>query len=514
MISRHIRLSSLIAVLIAAPLASPLVAQGVSAQLQGTIQSSTGQAVAGATVVVRNAETGFVRTVQTDAGGRFVATALPVGPYVVSVTKSGFQNASNIRVNLNLGDAAPLNVRLAPESSATVQVVATTSQVDNERSAAASFISPDNLANLPVFNRSFTSLATLSPQVVVDSSRGNLAIAGQRGVNTSINIDGGDNNEPFFGGAVGAAEGKTPFTISIEAIREYQVITDGASAEFGRMGGGYVNAITKSGSNDLAGSLFYYQRPQSLVARQPNLNGVVDSNKVGDFKQMQFGFSLGGPIIKDKLLYFIAYDGQRRTDPINMIWGGNNPKVLDPSNRYDAVLISKAGSYDSKADSNTYFIRFDWNLNPDNTIQFRINHSSFKGDVGAGITAAKENLSSDEITTDAYVIQWNWVINANWLNEARVNYVKDDMPRVPYSTIPEVSISGTGYYGAYPFDRTYNTKRMQFQENISYVTPVLQFKAGIDYNTVDVSVPNLHAFFSYLFSKLNYADFFLRPTLV
>jgi hypothetical protein len=487
MTSRHIRISGLIAVLIAAPLASPLVAQGVSAQLSGTVKASSGAAVAGATVVIRNSETGFVRTVQTDATGRYVATALPVGPYTVGVTKAGFQAASNIKVNLNLGDAAPLNIKLAQESSTTVEVVASVSKVDSDRSSAATFISTDALANLPVFNRSFTSLATSTPQVVVDSQRGNLAIAGQRGVNTSINIDGGDNNEPFFGGALGAGEGKTPFTISIEAIREYQVVTDGASAEFGRMGGGYVNAITKNGTNDIGGSVFYYTRPQSLVARQPNLNGIVDSNKVFDFKQQQMGFSIGGPIIKDKLFYFIAYDGQRQTSPYNMVWGGNTPVTLNPANVNDAVLISKAGAYSSQADSDAIFARLDWNINVDHSLQFRINHSKFNGDVGAGITAAKENLSSDIITTDSYVLQWNWVINANWMNEARVNYTKDDMPRVPYSTIPEVSISGVGFYGAYPFDRTYNTKRVQFQDNVSYVTPVVQIRAGIDYNSIDVS---------------------------
>jgi hypothetical protein len=133
------------------------------------------------------------------------------------------------------------------------------------------------------------------------------------------------------------------------------------------------------------------------------------------------------------------------------------------------------------------FARFDWNLTTDQTLQFRINHSKFKGDVGSSNMAAQENLASDQITTDAYVLQWNWVLSGNWMNEFRVNYTKDDMPRVPYATTPEVSITNVGYFGAYPFDRTYNTKRTQFQENISYVTPTFQVKAGLDYNNVDVS---------------------------
>ena len=487
---RHLNCTSLAALLVAA---APIMAQGVSTQLGGRVLDTNGAPVAGATVVIRNGETGLTRTLQTNDEGRYLATLLPVGPYAVTVTKAGFQTAANLKVNLNLGDAAPMTIRLARESGTVVEVVATTAQVDSERASAAAIISTDNLTNLPVFNRSFTNLATLAPQVVVDSSRGNLAIGGQRGVNTSINIDGGDNNEPFFGGATGAAEGKTPFTISIEAIREYQVITDGASAEFGRMGGGYVNAITKNGTNDLSGSLFVYTRPRLFVEAGPTLlqpSGKSTSNPVGVFQQQQFGFSVGGPIIKDKLFFFLAYDAQRQKTPINMVWGGGTPVALDPTipgQANDAVLIGKAGAYSSKADSDTLFARFDWNITTDQTLQLRLNHSKFKGEVGAGITAAYENLASDTVTTDAYVLQWNWVLNANWLNEVRFNSTKDDMPRSPYSTTPEVTISSVGFYGAYPFDRTYNTKRTQITEAISYVTPTLQLKAGFDLNNIDVS---------------------------
>ena len=491
--SRHLSTSSLAALLVAA---APLMAQGVSTQLGGRVLDAKGGAVAGATVVIRNQETGLTRTLQSNAEGRYMATMLPVGPYVVTVTKAGFQTAGNIKLNLNLGDAAPLTVKLAPETGAVVEVVAASAQVDSERASAAAIISTDNLSNLPVLNRSFTNLATLAPQVVVDSSRGNLSIAGQRGVNTSINIDGGDNNEPFFGGAIGAAESKAPFTISIEAIREYQVVTDGASAEFGRMGGGYVNAITKNGTNDVAGSLFYYTRPRIWVEPGPTLlqpNGNTTSYPVGDFKQEQYGFSMGGPLVKDKLFYFVAYDAQRKTSPTTQIYGGASGLStaaggpLSASNPYDAILLAKGGNYSSPENSEAIFARLDWNITTDQTLQLRLNHSSYTGDTAGGVYYTAENVSSDNNSADTYVLQWTWVINGNWMNEFRVNYAKDDMPRVPYSKTPEVVITNVGTYGAYPFDRTYNTKRTQFQENISYVTPTLQVKAGFDYNNVDVS---------------------------
>lgn len=480
----HPRLPRLMALLVAT---APLMAQGVSTQLSGRVLDTQSHPISGALVTLRSTETGFVRTVSTDANGSYILPLLPVGAYHVGASKSGYQTATNIRVNLDLGTAAPVVIRLAPVAESTVEVAATITTLDTDRATAATIVSPDALAELPVFNRSFTSLATLTPQVTVDSSRGNLAIGGQRGINTSINIDGGDNNEPFFGGALGAAEGKTPFTISIEAIREYQVVTDGASAEFGRMGGGYVNAITKSGTNDFGGSLFYYTRPQSMVARQPNLNGVPDSNKVDDFTQNQFGFSAGGPILKDKLFYFAAYDGQRKTTPVNLTWGGANPVSLDPTKAADAALVGRSQGYDYHENSDTVFLRFDYLPSTDHSLQFRLNQSKFNGDAYYGQTSAYENTLSDVVKTTSLVGQWNWNLSANWFNEARFTYAKDEMPRTTRTNIPEVSISNVGYYGANPYPRDYSTKRTQIQDAVSYVTPTLQIKAGIDYNRISVS---------------------------
>ncbi len=486
--STHLRFSSLVALIVAAPIAAPLAAQGVSAQLPGTVQSTSGQPISGATVVIRNAETGFVRTVQTDGTGRFLGTALPVGPYVINVTKAGFQNASNIKVNLNLGDAAPLAVKLAAENSATVEVVAVASQVDSDRSAAVTLFTPESLNTLPVKGRGFLDFALLSPQVTISSERGNIAIGGQRGINTSINVDGGDYNDAFFGGTNGGAEGKTPFTVSIEAVREFQVVTDGASAEFGRMGGGYLNAITKTGTNELNGSIFYYNRPQSLVAVDPQTG-----KEVSDFTTVQYGGSVGGPIIKDKLFYFVAFDAQKESRPVQFFWHNgrtdfNNPAPLDPTtNPNDAALVARDGAYKTKADSLTVFARLDWILNEDHNIQFRINRSSFEGNTNSGPTNSLGNVSSDNIKTLQLVGQWNWTISNNWLNEFRLNYVKEELPRVPNSTTAQVNISSVGVYGKYPFTRQFETVRTEISEAISYVTPTIQVKGGFDYNGTKIS---------------------------
>ncbi|HXC18100.1 MAG TPA: carboxypeptidase regulatory-like domain-containing protein [Holophagaceae bacterium] len=459
-------------------------------QLAGLVSDGNGQPVSLATITIRNEETGYTRVVQTAENGRYLAVNLPVGPYTVSVTKSGFQTASGVKVNLNLGDAAPLNVKLASEASATVEVVATAAAVDSERSTQAAIINPDALKNLPASNRDFMSLATTTPQVVRDSQRGNMAIAGQRGVNTSIQIDGGDVDEPFFGGATGAAEGATPFTISLEVIKEYQVVTDGASAEYGRMGGGYVNAITKSGTNDFGGSVFYYTRPKAWISQEPYLigtDGVSRQTPIADYSQSQFGFTAGGPIVKDKLFYFVGYDGQRKTNPITQQF----IPALDTTQANQAALNSFGGNYDTKNDSNVFFGRVDWILNESQTLQFRLNASKYSGTVGAGSTATVSNTASDDVKTLQGTVQWNWTLSSNWLNEASFFFVKDELPRVADSTLPQVQVSngGTtvGYYGAYPFERQFQTKRYEVKDALSFVTATSQLRMGIDYNRTDVS---------------------------
>src|SRR5262249_53326895 len=135
-----------------------------------------------------------------------------------------------------------------------------------------------------------------------ENERGTIALSGQRGLFTNVTIDGVDFNDGFFGGTVGAAEGRAPLAISQESIKEFTVITNGASVEFGRSGGGFVNVVTKGGTNNLHASGFYYYQPQSLIADFPN------GQKAADQKKDEYGASLGGKLVPDKLFYFLSYD--------------------------------------------------------------------------------------------------------------------------------------------------------------------------------------------------------------
>lgn len=464
--------------------ALPMFAQGVSTQLSGVVTSKDGSPVEGAAVQVRNAETGLTRVVRTDAKGRYLAPILPVGPYSVTVTKEGFQTASNLKVNLNLGDGAPLNVRLAGVASAIVEVTAAVISVDTERAAAATFVSTEAMETLPTNGRRWENFALLTPQVTI-SSRGDIAIGGQRGVNTAVNVDGGNYNSSFFGGTLGSEAGGTPFTLSSESIREFQVVTDGASAEFGGNGGGYLNAITKSGSNEFSGGVFFYERPQSLVATRH-----IDGNKVSDFTNRQFGFSVGGPILKDKLFYFVSVDFQRDSRPNNVTYGSSasSPQIgtLNPAVAADKALLDNSAPYSAKNNQDAIFARLDWMINTDHALQFRINRSSFTGDNGASFSTANSATSLEEGKTLSLVGQWNWNISANWLNEFRLNSVTEELPRTPRGTKPQVFISSFGMYGKALFGREFESKQFQISNILTYVTPEWQVRGGVQYIAYDI----------------------------
>ena len=480
----HLSSSALMALIVAS--AVPAYSQSAFSQVLVSVTDAQGKPLSGVVITLRSEETGQLRTSRTESNGLFQFANMPVGPYVASASKDGFQSASGVKLYLSLNGSNPLNIRLASVTERTVEVFSSVSSVDPSRSSAATMISPENMNNLPVAGRSFLDFATLTPQVIVESGRGNLAIAGQRGVNTSVNLDGADNNESFFGGAVGSAEGKTPFTVSIEAVREFQVVTDGASAEYGRMGGGYINAVTKSGTNEYTGSLFYYKRPQNLVALRPSF-GVAGSNTIADFKSIQQGFSFGGPLIKDKLFFFVAYDGQRKTTTNNFAWGTSSlPLTLDLTQASDQVLASKGGSYAVPEDSNVFFARLDWVANADNTFTLRYNKSEFKGLYNNGSNVAFENTTPDVVDTESLVGQWNWTISSNLLSEFRVSQSGNSLPRIARTSIPRVSVSNVGSYGGNNFFREYEQERTQVQETITYVAPNYTIKFGADFNKTSI----------------------------
>lgn len=483
MTSRHFKTSALMALLVAAAPVFSQVTQTTGA-IRGIVSSKQGAFIEGATLTLTSKETGQTRTVVTDMLGYYSLPFLPIGSYEITVNAKGHKTIKEGRIRVNLGQTNTLTFDMdAAVAEATVEVVAVNAQIDTERASSATLLTTDSLTNLPVSGRKWESFAFLAPGVTTSTQRGDIAIGGQRGVNTTINVDGGNYNSSFFGGTLGQEAGGTPFTLSSEAIREFQVITDGASAEFGRMGGGYLNAITKNGTNEFTGSVFYYQRPQNLVAKRHS-----DGKPSPDFSNKQFGATVGGPILKDKLFYFVAIDLQRddRPNPVTFGPSAASPITLLPGTPANDALLSRNASYTTHNNLDSIFARLDWYLNPNQNLQFRVNHSKFSGDNNSGFNRTYDDTSLEEGKTTSVVGQWTWTINPSWMNEVRVNQVKEELPRIARTGQAQVAITAVGTYGQNQFNRAFETKNTQFSDVVTFISGNLQIRAGGDLTITDV----------------------------
>src|SRR5262249_22435788 len=280
------------------------------ARLNGTVTDPTGAAIPGAKVTVHNTETGLTRETQTTEAGLYDFPNLPVGLYELTIEKAGFSSVKRTGILLTVGATATIDTSLEVGGvTAIVEVVAATPVVETSRSSTANTISMESVNNMPLDGRSFIDLRPLTPGVVRDPTRGgDFAFGGQRGPNNSVLVDGADSNNLFYGQATGRT-GFRPPAFSQGAIQEFQVNTNAFAAEIGRAGGGVINVITRSGSNDFHGSAFEFYRDKGI-----NANTFINNRNrapKSPYHFNQFGGTFGGPIQHDKLFVFLSYDGQR-----------------------------------------------------------------------------------------------------------------------------------------------------------------------------------------------------------
>ena len=240
-------------------------AQATTGVIQGTIADPTGAAVPDTRVEAKNLATNFTRSQDSDASGRFALLQMPPGRYTVTASKPGFATIVQENLELTVGQALSLTISMRI-SSLSEEITITAEPVDVARVESSTTLNEFTVSSTPVLGRKFEDLLTLTPGVgIVQGPDGDeINFAGQRGVFNNISVDGGDYNNGFFGEQVGGQ--RAAVDISMEAVREFQVVATGASAEFGRTAGGVVNVITKSGTNDVHGSLFHYQRLGALTA--------------------------------------------------------------------------------------------------------------------------------------------------------------------------------------------------------------------------------------------------------
>lgn len=288
-------------------------AQLTTGTILGVIADDSGAALPGATVIVLNVETGLSRTVFTNERGRYEAPNLPVGMYEVSGTLAGFGTAVRRGIDLTVGRNAVVDL-VVPLATVQQEVVVTADTVLVETTSAtvSNLISSKSVQELPLVNRDLTQLAFLQPGVIKSPAGGGVfaglgekfTVAGARGTQNLYLLDGVSNSD-----LSGNPQGVSGSYSGAETVQEIQIVTNNYSAEYRSAAGGIVSAITKSGTNALHGSLFEFFRNDALDA--PNYFDKQFNNPKPDFNRNQFGGSVGGPIMHNRLFFFGSYEGLR-----------------------------------------------------------------------------------------------------------------------------------------------------------------------------------------------------------
>jgi carboxypeptidase family protein/TonB-dependent receptor-like protein len=456
-----------------------------TSRISGTVQDSSGAALPGVTVTATNKETGLQQVSVTDENGFYRVLNLPTGTYEITAELDGFATATAPNVRLLLGSTPTVNFNL---QSATVSETITVTAdelpvVEVTNTAVGTTIQQEQIENLPSFGRDFKQLVLLTPESRIESERGTLSLSGERGINTSVTVDGMDYNNAFFGGTVGGAEGRAPLSISQESIKEFAVVTNGASVEYGRSGGGFVNIVTKSGTNNLHGSAFYFDQPESLVSDFPRV-GPTAGRDAADQKKDQYGGSLGGPLVKDKIFYFLSYDKQKQdlTVPIN---GAN----LNASYFAKYPALASPPAYVQTRDGSVTFGRLDYQVSPSQRLMVRANLTDYEGINGTSDSASRtESYNGVEgLDSKAYVGSWSGQFGSNWLNDLNLNYINEDTPRDDKGlNLPEIQVGGLRFGEVSFLPIQTNNKRKAFADTLTYLRDRHVLKAGVDYNDTSV----------------------------
>ena len=285
---------------------APAYTQVNTADITGRITDQQGNVVSGATVTAANKGTGASRTVTTNDAGEYTITQLPPGKYDLSVEAKNFSKALAQDFELNVGAKVTKNFELQPgEITATVQVTGEAAAVNTVTSEIGKSITPQEIQNLPLLNRTFANLSLIAPEArpvgTFDPTKthvGNVAFSGGDGRQVDVNVDGGDNKDNVVGSLLQ--------NFAYEGIQEFQVLQHRWTAESGRSVGGVVNVVSKSGTNDLRGSGFFNFRNQSLRAK--DFFEKQSTEPKPKYNREEYGGSIGGPIAKDNMFFFVAFE--------------------------------------------------------------------------------------------------------------------------------------------------------------------------------------------------------------
>jgi len=516
-----------------------------SGTISGTVTDRAGALVPNATVVITDVETGAVRSLVTNGDGSYIAPFLQSGHYEVVLGGSGYGKVDRKNLTLTVGEILTIDASLSAASVATeVSVDSNAPILDTEKTEVSQTVGQQLISNLPVNARNWDTFVLLTPNVVPDGGSGLVAFHGISGLYNQNYVDGANNNQMLFAEARGRASG-APYVYSLDSIKEFQAETSNYSAEFGQAAGGQVNAITKNGTNAIHGDLFYYLRYPALNALDPYSKWQALHNGGNPFlltqpihQQQQFGGSVGGPIIRDKLFYFFTYDGFRRVgdvlyyttasvSPTPNTSIGTSTTTITPAQcpttitgyNVQATTSTQCGAavlfmlqlagYSASgtplapptrfSKENIFFPRLDYQMNEKNHFFANFNFADFDSTNGYAPNPTYSNTSVSTNGPTSYherfvIANWTDAISSNKVNEVRFQWGTDLETAGANAPGPSVSLSSLETYGmpnALPRLAEPNETRYQGTDIFNYTRGHHSFKFGGDINIVHEVMINL-----------------------
>jgi len=497
-----------------------VLAPGVAGQsagtgaIQGTVRDPSGASVPGADITVKNINTGAERKITTSEVGFYSTPYLQPGQYEVRVIKAGFAEMVVQNLRLEVGQTLPVDVALPLKAAQeTVTVTSAAPIVETEKTDVSQMINSIQVENLPLNGRRWENLALLTPGAGEDGGFGGVSF---RGINSLYNnnmVDGADNNQAFFSEARGRT--RIAYAYSLNAIKEFQVQTGVYSAEYGRAAGGIVNAVTKSGANDMHGDFFYFIRDKAFLARDPIAN--ASGQPKPDERRQQFGGSLGGAAKRDKLFFYANYDQQKRNFPAVIVPFRadffNGPTGSDTSNSgsqvqrctdamcqqvIDALDLITNTTNPRKGDNYVGLGKVDYHVNANNVLSGVFNILRWKSPngifTGPVLTTTALANGADIVNNEFVTVSWNAVIRSTLVNEARFQYGRDFEAQTPNASGPQIQVSDAANFGMpnfLPRGAFPDEKRFQWIDNVSWIRGGHQLKFGLDINYVRERIQNL-----------------------
>jgi len=500
-----------------------LAALGTSAQtldrgaVHGFVYDASGSAIPGVKVTLTSPATGLKREITTNADGGYDFEALTPGQYILVFESGNFATYTVKQIVITIGSSIALDAHMklkTAEQSITVTAEAA-GAVDTTTAGITQLLDSKSLDNLPFPGRDYRDLAQLTPSAqVVPGLRGAVRLGGQQSDYNGLVIDGGDTTNNFFGENFGSLETKN-FTVPIEAVQEFQVVTNGFAPEFGRATGGLLNVITKSGTNDLHGEAHEYFRSAALT-KDDALHNPSNIDK-----QNQFGGSVGFPIHKDRQWLFLATDIQRSHGPLTTnLCGGNaackadaGPVIPTPANGTDKLGPScKNVTFDvtrllpgcygvpnlgalegSSTQFQNLFVllgHYDYQITPANHFSIRgfgtRNHTSgFTGGHGQSETFDAFGDTEDFVNQGISGVFSLTTVLGSKVNELRAMIQGETRVRHPiFSGAPEIFIGGVGEFGQrFYLPGNNDNGKLQIQDNFSYSFSKHDVKFGGDVNS-------------------------------